>query len=213
MKPSIDELFEDEQFVQLEVLPYSDMIPFVQREFRYPTPIIRLYWGINILIVFIMLGIAYLHISAGKITFSQLFYAISLGVALSLTLLIPLHEAIHGIAYKLVGAPKVSFGGSFRQFYFYAVADRFVVGARSFRAVALAPFVIISILFFLLLFFTSPFVQWICWGGLLMHTGACAGDFGMLGFYQRLSGSELFTFDDVAAQKAYFFQRHDAKSK
>lgn len=207
MKPTIDALFDESQYEQLEVLPYSEMIPFIQRAFQYRTRIIRLYITINILILIVMIGLAALHISTGKITFGDLFYAVSLGCAASLTLLIPLHEAIHGVAYKMVGAPNISFGGNWRKFYFYAVADQFVIGTKAFRFVALAPFIVISTLAIIILVFSSIFTQWLLWGVLLMHTGACTGDFGMLAFYEGHSNNEIFTFDDVTAQKAYFFKR------
>ncbi len=212
MKPSIDKLFDESQYVQLEVLPYAEMIPFVQREFQYSNFIIRSYIGLNILIVIVMIGAGYLHISAGEITFGNLFYAVFLGFAVSLTIIIPIHEAIHGVAYKIVGAPKVAFGSNLRKFYFYAVADRFVIGSSGFRVVALAPFVTISLITIIILFFSSIFIQWLMWGLLLMHTGACAGDFGMLAFYHRHSEGEILTFDDVTAQKAYFFQKKNSIS-
>ncbi|MFN7118764.1 MAG: DUF3267 domain-containing protein [Saprospiraceae bacterium] len=207
MKPTIDALFDESEYLLLEELPYTEMIPFVQRDFQYPTNIIRFYIALNVLLLIVIIGVAALQISAGKITFGNLFYAVSLGFAASLTLLIPIHEAIHGLAYKIAGAPKVSFGGNLRKFYFYAVADRFVAGAREFRLVALAPFVVISFTGTIILIFSPIFFQWLLWGVLLLHTGACAGDFAMLAFYARLSNDKIFTFDDVKAQKAYFFQK------
>jgi len=205
--PSIEMLFSEEQYEQLEIPPYNDMIPFVQREFQYSTHIIRFYIILNILLLLLIIVIAYLQIAAGIIYFWKVLNAVFLGFAITLTLLIPVHEAIHGVAYKLAGAPKVSFGGNWRKFYFYAVADRFVIGKKAFKMVALAPFIIISFIGIIILLFSSIFTQYIILGILLMHTGACAGDFGMLGFYARFSDSEIFTFDDVAAQKAYFFRK------
>lgn len=205
-KPTIEQLFTDE-FEQLEVLPYSEMIPFVQRQFQKPTRITRLYISLNVFMLMGMIGLAYWQISIGKVAFWQLLNAVFLGFAVSLTVLVPLHEAIHGIVYKLMGAPKVSFGGNWRKFYFYAAADRFVAGEQAFRLVALAPFVVLSVLAILGLLFTAPFVQWLLLGVLLLHTGACAGDFGMLAFYEDCPPGEIFTFDDVVAKKAYFFQR------
>lgn len=207
MKPTIEALFSEAQFTQLEMLPYAEMIPFVQREFKYPTPLVRLYIVLNVLIVGIMLVLGYLQISSSKINIGDLFSSVSLGLAASMTILIPIHEAIHGLAYKMVGAPSVSYGGNWRKLYFYAVADRFVIGRKHFRMVAIAPFLVISLLSIIALFFVSISMQWFLWGLLLLHTGACAGDFGMLAFYQRHPEGELLTFDDVAAQKAYFFQQ------
>ncbi len=207
MKPTIEALFSEVEFTQVEMLPYEEMIPFVQREFKYPTPLIRIYVVLNVLIVGILLVLGYLQVSSGRISIGHLFGSVSLGLAASMTILIPIHEAIHGLAYKIAGALRVSYGVNWRKLYFYAVADRFVIGRKDFRMVAIAPFLVISFLSIIALFFVSLPVQWFFGGLLLLHTGACAGDFAMLAFYQRHPEGELLTFDDVAAKKAYFFQQ------
>lgn len=207
MKPSIEELFNSDRYIQLAELPYTEMIPFVQHEFAQRNNIIRGYIWLNISILLMMILIGARQMWNGEIGFWPFIAYIFLGFAITLTVLVPVHEAIHGLAYKMLGAPKVSFGGNLRQFYFYAVADRFVVGARGFRLIALAPFVLITIATIIGLYLTPVNIQWILWGILLMHTGACAGDFGMLGFYKRHDdGGEIFTFDDVSNKVAYFFQ-------
>ncbi|MDX1939663.1 MAG: DUF3267 domain-containing protein, partial [Saprospiraceae bacterium] len=143
----------------------------------------------------------------GQISIWNIINYTLIGFGLTLTILIPVHEALHGLAYKILGAPKVAFGGNLRQFYFYAVADRFVIGKSGFRILALTPFIVISMISIMGILLMSVKMQWMLWGVLLMHTGACAGDFGLLGFYKRHQGSEIFTFDDVKEKVAYFFQK------
>ena len=96
MKPTIEALFSEVEFTQVEMLPYEEMIPFVQREFKYPTPLIRIYVVLNVLIVGILLVLGYLQVSSGRISIGHLFGSVSLGLAASMTILIPIHEAIHG---------------------------------------------------------------------------------------------------------------------
>ncbi len=207
MKPSIDELFDDDQYIKLAELPYAEIIPFVQHELAQRNGIIRSYIWLNILILLAMLAFGTQQVWSGHIRFFQLMSNVFIGFGITFTILVPVHEAIHGIAYKLLGAPSVAFGGNVRQFYFYAVADRFVVEQKGFRFLALAPFAVISALMMIGILLTPLPIQWILWGILLLHTGACAGDFGMLGFYYRHSGGEIFTFDDVNNKIAYFFQK------
>ena len=49
---------------------------------------------------------------------------------LAFILLVPVHEAIHGIVYWLLGAKDIRFSVSLREFYAYAIANQFVVDQR-----------------------------------------------------------------------------------
>ena len=60
--------------------------------------------------------------------------------------LIPIHELIHGLFYKLDGAPAVQYKANFKKFIFYAMADQYVTTFYSFVILAIAPFVIINTL-------------------------------------------------------------------
>ncbi len=205
-KPSIAALEDANRYRQLAKLPYTDMIPFMQSIFQQRTNrVVRSYLALNAVLLVGLTAIGAYQLGVQYVTFSTLFTHLFIGFGITFTLLIPVHEAIHGIAYKLAGAPRVSYGGNWRKFYFYAVADRFVVGSKAFHRVALAPFLAISVAC-VMGAVLLPSWQWVAWGVLLLHTGACAGDFGMLAFYQQHQGGRIFTFDDVAAQTAYFYQ-------
>ncbi len=205
-KPTIEELFDESRFEQLAVLPYNEMVPFVQEQFKHKNNIIRLYIAANISILIVMMMIGAWQVGTERIGAVVLMSATFLGFFASLTVLIPIHEAIHAAAYKWAGAPQVSFGSNWKKIYFYAAADRFVADSNSFRIIALAPFIVISTVLILLILIIPIWWQWLLWGTLLIHTGACAGDFGMLGFYERYNGKAVFTFDDVMEKKAYFFR-------
>lgn len=215
-KPAIEELWDETLYTKLAELPYNDMVTFVQKEFGIGSPTTRLYIGLNILVFLVMLALGIWQIRSGFIDFWALIAYVFLGFCIVLSILIPVHEAIHGLAYKILGAPKVNYGANLRNFYFYAVADGFVLGRSAFQFLALAPFVLISIAAIAgIAFAASVYWQWILWGVLLMHVGACAGDFGMLGFYARHKEGNIFTYDDVPGKVAYFFQekRQVADSK
>jgi hypothetical protein len=60
-------------------------------------------------------------------------------------LVIPLHESVHGLAYKIIGAPKIHFGADLKQMIFYVAADKYPVGRKGFYFIALAPFLFINL--------------------------------------------------------------------
>ncbi len=78
-----------------------------------------------------------LTIADGVIHFSMAF--------LFVALLIPLHEALHAFAYRLLGAKKTSFDVNLKKFYFIALADKFVTNRMELMFVALLPFAVISL--------------------------------------------------------------------
>ena len=81
--------------------------------------------------------------------------------------LIPLHELIHGLFYKIDGAPAVQYKANFKKFIFYAMADQYVINFSSFVALALAPFVIINSLLLIAIFLTSGSLSFLFAGMLL----------------------------------------------
>ena len=196
-------LRDEERFALLLRLQHDELVPFVQDEFGRRTGVIRFYLGLNLAWFAFMTGLGWWQITMGMIDWKAILQFVGCGFLISLTLLIPLHEGIHGLAYKLAGAPRIAFGGSLREFYFYAVADRFVLNSFQFKVVALAPFVVINGLALLATLYVSLNYQWLLWGVILMHTGA--GDFGLLSFYARQEKGEIYTYDIVAEKVTYFF--------
>jgi hypothetical protein len=171
----------------------------------------RVYLLFNLLLLFVLLLLAYQDVQKDLMSWGLMLKSFGLGTLLVFTVLIPVHEVIHGLAYRLMGAPKVSYGVNWRKFYFYAVADHFVVGRKPFFIVALAPFAFVSVLAIVLTFFVPVELKGVLFSVLLMHSGACAGDFAMVGFYeQHQHYSEILTFDDVNRKISYFYVKDKA---
>lgn len=201
-----EQLQQDERYQLLLILPHDNLLPFISEQLNSKSNTLRWYFLFNILLLLTLVVLAYRDVKNGLTGWDELLKYFGLGTFLAFTLIIVLHEAIHGIAYKLHGASKVSYGVNWRKFYFYAVADRFVAGRRTFTFVALAPFVFISALCIILAIFSPIELKWVLLSILLMHTGACAGDFALLGFYERHRHfSELLTFDDLERKISYFY--------
>ena len=207
---TVEELQQHPGYEQWVVLSHDEILPFVQDEFGRRGWLTRFYLLLNLAFLLFMILLGAWQASHGLIGAGRAILNSILGFALTLSLLVPVHEAIHGLAYKLVGAPQVHYGSDLKKFIFYAMADHFVVGFPRFVFVALAPFFTINFFAALSIFYVSLNHQWILLGVLLMHTGACAGDFAMLSFFLRIRKQGLFTYDDVSKNASYFYRKRQA---
>ena len=137
----------------------------------------------------------YLLVSAGAIVFSM-------------TLLVAIHELLHGIALKITGAPKVKFGGILSKFIFFAEADHFVLGKKAFLFVAFTPFVVINLMTIagIILFFSVPFLYFFLIV-MVIHSFFCSGDVALATIFYRFPGRETYTYDNAAEKKTYYFMK------
>ncbi|HHM21732.1 MAG TPA: DUF3267 domain-containing protein [Bacteroidetes bacterium] len=205
---SIEELKNDPSYSLLLVLPHDDILSFLSKYLHANTLTMRVYFGLLLLLAAIQVSVAALDVHSGQLDFWALLKYFCIGALPGFLVLVPLHEGLHGLAYKLSGAGKISFGVNWRFFYFYAVADRFVASRRVFVFVALFPFIVISLLLIIPLFFVPLPCKWVLMGALFLHTTACAGDFAMMAFYEHYrQAKELLTFDVVAEKRSYFYVR------
>ncbi len=208
-KLSPETLHTDPRYELLLVVKHNDLMPLLDEYLFSRHPLMRVFWFVNAALVLALVVLAVIDTSQGLISWAALLRQLMAGLFLLFTVGIVLHEGIHGIAYKLCGAPKVSFGVNWRWFYFYAIADRFVIGRKKFFFVALAPFVVITLTTIAGVYCASLETRWVLWSVLLFHTSACAGDFAILAFYLRYKKfPDLLSYDDRSEGKSYFFLKH-----
>ncbi|MCE5330734.1 MAG: DUF3267 domain-containing protein [Bacteroidales bacterium] len=128
------------------------------------------------------------------------------GLIFTFTFLIVIHEFIHAIAYKIVGARYLSFGMNLRKFMFYVQADKQVLDYGQFQIVALAPAITIGIVSLLgMVFFYNQPAFYFLVPVFAFHGIFCGGDFGLLCFFQNHSDKKIVTFDIKAEGKTYFY--------
>lgn len=120
-------------------------------------------------------------------------------------LLIPLHELIHGLMFRWYGAKDVRYGVVWKKLMFYAVAHGFAVNYKQFRYIALAPFVVISLLLIAAFLLVSTPAKALLLGVLVFHTLCCAGDFGLCAYFYRLRHRRPLSFDDADQNVTYFY--------
>jgi hypothetical protein len=102
----------------------------------------------------------------------ELFVSIVL-IVLMIFIIITVHEAIHGLFFKLFRpGGNVKFGYS--RGMFYATSPGEIFKRNQFKIIIIMPFIIITALM-LILWFIIPHASFKYF--LALHTGACAGDF------------------------------------
>jgi hypothetical protein len=197
------EALADAGYEVKNVLEHQHMVAFVRSYLFRRDPLMLFYWLFNLLVV--VMALVFLLRTGVDMDF-LLDFLLGLGIFF---LLIPLHEWIHGLGYRMAGAPQVSYKVIWRQLVFYAMADRFVVRKKAFVGMALAPFGIINSGLLMLLAFGPQSIHGYLLGVLFMHTSGCAGDFVLVSYFHSHWRQDPLTFDDVPAQKTYFLVKRN----
>lgn len=209
--PTIDELQDPDNYELIVEISHSQIKEFVLQQLTGKGKIVRSYMIYQLLMVTIgmlFLGKSVIH------AFDQFMLPlqISLGtLVFSFSILIVIHELIHGIALKIIGAKKIRFGAYFKKFTFYAEADKHVLNRKQFAFVALAPLVVVQLITLagVLVFLNQTTIYfWI----VLMSTHClfCAGDIGLLSIFYDSKESEIFTFDLKEEKKSYYYRRKES---
>jgi len=206
--PTIEQLQNDERFELITKLKHQQIKEFVIQQLSSESKVIRIYKIYQFLMILsgmIFLGRSViLAFEANLLPLKN-----SLGSLLfSFTFLIIIHELLHGIALKFVGAKKINFGGYLKKFIFYAEADRLVLNKKQFALVALTPLIVIQLITLggvVLFFHQAQIYFWI----ILMssHSLFCAGDIGLLSVFYKHKDSDIFTYDVKAEKTSYYFRR------
>jgi len=207
MKISVNEL-ESYGYHEHGKFHYSELSAFA-RTYLAKTNVATVFFLVVNILLFALLAVKVALVAKGR--HDGGLYALSFAGGYGiLLLLIPLHEAIHAIAYKLYGAPRVSFSVNLRKFTFLTVADKFVASRGEFMVVLFAPFTCISILLIILFFTSGSYLQCSFIAALFAHTIACAGDFSLASYFLFHTAGEIVTYDDAGAQVVYFYSKGKA---
>jgi hypothetical protein len=191
-------------YVLLDKLEHKDLIPFVKVYLKKHTPISVFYKFSNVAIMGLIIVWFCKSYNTNTFNLSKNLAYFLYGFALAFTL-IPIHEYIHVLAYKALGAANTSCDVNWKKFYFLAIADKFVANKREFQIVALAPFVVISVTLILLLFFTNQLWTFAIIATLLTHTAFSSGDFGMISYFYHQNDKDVITYDDKENSVSYFY--------
>lgn len=201
---SVEDLDQNENFRQILSISYSDMVGFVFKYLGKLSGLMLLFW---IVCIVFLLQTAYFRITSAT-NFETLIHSL-LGFIILPILCIPLHEALHIVPYYLSGARNIRVGMDLKQFIFYVTAHRHVASPAQFITVALVPFITISMLLIILIFFLPGLWKWSLSVFLFVHTTMCAGDFALLNFYFINRDKKIYTWDDADEKMAYFYEKKE----
>lgn len=197
---TIDELRGD-RFELLDELHYDDLITFAARYFFEKTSwITRLHHLLSLIALVAVIAAAIVHDISWRAALAQF----AAGFVVMFVVVLPLHEGLHALAYRMAGAREIRWKMMWRYLAAYVVAERFVAGRGVFFVVALAPFVLITPLTIVLaLLFPGWSVLWLT--VLLWHTAGVSGDWALMNYYWHHRDRELYTWDEGG--RSFFYAR------
>ena len=175
MRPTPEDLDDTGRFYLVEEVVHENLVPAVQAYLKRPSPVKAIYVLVNA-VAFAVL--AFLWVRSG-VPFLDAFPNLAMGMCIGYLLLLPVHEAVHALSYRWLGAKGTRIVYTLRNLTAYCVADRFVVNGREFVWVCLMPFLVLNTILVGILVIVGGF-QPLLWGMLLLHIGACSGDFAFV---------------------------------
>jgi hypothetical protein len=186
-------------------LEFAELMPFLTPYMKKGNIAMAAFVLSNFLCVVATVFFFVLHLNTHAVAIGSGVGYYILGWALAFGL-IPLHEYIHALAYKAVGAKNIAYDVDLKKLIFLTIAHKFVAEKREFIFVALAPFAVISAL--LLLVFTQVPLNWqiTMLGMLLMHTTCCIGDFGLVSYFVENKNRRIVTFDKHELKASFFYE-------
>jgi len=207
-KPTIQDLNDPEKFELFASVDQSRIKEFVLRQVMSDKKIIPFYMVYQTLLF--LSGIFFFTraiMLAYKGNFMYLLITIG-AVLFSMTFLVAFHELLHGIALKLTGAPKVTFGGILKKFIFFAEAENFILGKSSFLFVAFTPFVVVQLITILgiIIWYSVPFLYFFL-TVMVIHSFFCSGDVALVTIFYRFPERDTFTYDNSTEKKSFYFVR------
>jgi hypothetical protein len=194
---------EENGYILLDEMNHVEIIPFVKK-FLYKRTWFSSFYYLNVIISFsVLLFFCIKFDRSGIDSFGVILPQILFGILLTLAL-VPVHELIHALAYKLLGAKKTSFDANFKRFYFLTIADQFVISRLEFKIIALAPFLVISLASLITSFLSG---EWkvTFFTALTIHSLACSGDFALLSYFEFNRKKEVVTYDDKENKVSFFY--------
>lgn len=186
MNISIHSLQDQSRFKLLHKLEHTDLIKFVQQNLLKINVITIAYLFSNILIWLYTGFSLYLDTKSSIIDPMEVFAGLGLGFFLTFFVAFIIHENIHLLAYRILGAKKTSIRIQIRQLVFLALADKFVLNRNEFYFLAILPFSLITGCLLILLLLLNPYYSYVVMGILILHTGGCSGDFALVSFFMQI---------------------------
>lgn len=203
-RPSVEDLADTQRYQRVAVFRHHEPSGFLRDYFHaylgHPSTPIWIFYALNAAALGLM-GFEWFNRRLGMDGVARFGFGALLAFAL-----MPLHEGLHGLAYKVAGARDVRYRFLWKRLMAYAIAHRFVAGKREFFWTAILPTLVINPVL-LALAFTTPADQRLTWlSALFVHVAFASGDFALINFFHVHGSREPWTFDDADEETSYFFE-------
>jgi len=207
-----DKLKDNPEFKLVRILSHDEVVEFVISQIKQLRwPMLSFYLLLTALLTKII-AFSLHNVVIRSVSWPDYWLFLVMGTVAGMIIVIPFHELVHGLAYRLAGAKKIKYGADIRQMLFYASAPGFVAGKTTFYFVAFSPFIIINAIFVTGILLGSPDWKWASLVALTVHSSMCIGDFAMVNFFARFPGKEVLTFDEDNTRKSYFYIKTPSNS-
>jgi hypothetical protein len=208
MKPTVAEIENNDRYRLLLSLSYDDIADFVLGQLRAFNPVNISFLSTCIVMLAWCIRLRF-DVSVQANFIGVLPYSLA-GLLLFPLLLIPVHEGIHIIVFRIMGGKDIRAGMDLKNLIFYVTAHRHVVASLPFLIIALAPLLIVSLSLMTTIWHVPPLWKWSLSLTLLAHTTMSAGDIAMASFYYLNRDKKILTYDDTDKKIAYFY--HDTEN-
>lgn len=197
----------DNDYILKDTMSHKDIMGFIKPWMKKKNIYTRIY-SITLLAGLFIIGIYIgMMLSSGEFHIMTLNY-IFLGFGICF-LIIPFHEWLHGVAYKLMGAESVQYRANWKKLYFYAAADGYPADFKEFRFVALLPFSVITVMGIMIV--VGSGFEWatVMLGFIFGHAAFCGGDFGLLSYMHEHKDLDVITIDDMEKGETRFMVKKE----
>ena len=204
--PDPETLRSDPAYQLIKELGFQDIVTFVMVQIRKKAFFTVLYFTVNLAMLVFILILSAKGLADQSLVWKRLLIQAGTGILAGSILVIPFHELLHGLAYRILGARKIIFGADLSQLIFYVTANAYPVSGMQIHLLTLAPFIIINLLTAIVtvLFFQDGLLFSAFF--LLSHNMMCIGDFAISGYVSRIEG-RVYTYDEPERKLSYFYRK------
>lgn len=206
LKPDTETIQSDPAYQLIYELGFQDVIPFVLAQIRKRNFFSAFYFASNLGLLLMIIILSTRGLSDHSLGWKELIIKAISGFLAGSFLIIPIHELLHALAYRILGARKIIFGADLSQLIFYVTADRYPVSGYQIHLLTMTPFVLINLI-------VAVLTGLVFHGGLLLagffllsHNMMCIGDFAISGFISG-KGGKIYTYDEPERKMSYFYQK------
>jgi hypothetical protein len=200
---TVAELENSDTFERIDTIDHQAMHAWIRPHLFSFSVVTAAYWLLNCAVL-AAIAVSWSAVSKGAF---DTFAVLSMGMCGGLLLLLPVHEHLHALAYRITGASKARVIYDLRRLTALCIAPNHVVSGNQLVCVALAPFVVLNTTLAIAAFLApAGALKVFLLGGLLMHVAASAGDIAFVQYVWLHRRVRLYTYDDADTPQSFFYR-------